>query len=460
MIKDGQATEGCSESSSAVPAGPAQGELLAALSLRTNISWTFIGNVTYSGCQWAMLAVLAKSGSAVMVGYFALGLATTAPVFMLTNLSLRNIQATDARRQFLFAHYLGLRLITTPLALLIIAGIVAVSGYRSEGALVILAVGLAKASESVSDVFYGLLQQRERMDLIARSMIVKGLVSLLVLAALVRVTHDVLWGTLGLAGVWILILLGYDMRNGALVLQETRRIGQTFVATRRAQLDALHPVWDRRILLRLAWLAAPIGIVYVLLSISTNIPRYFIERYQGSSELGIFAAMAYTLVAGTTIINAIGQSASPRLAQYYAAGNMMAFRSLLLKMLSMGAALGAAGVLIALVAGREILTVLYRPEYAHDLPAFIWLQLGAALEYLAIFLGIAATAARYLKVQVPISVAMVSLMTVASAALIPAHGLLAAAWVTCGAFAVQLVLIGAVAAYALTRRPEVSAVGR
>ena len=41
-----------------------------------------------------------------------------------------------------------------------------------------MAVALAKAIESVSDVFYGSLQQHERMDRIAISMILKGIVSL------------------------------------------------------------------------------------------------------------------------------------------------------------------------------------------------------------------------------------------------------------------------------------------
>ena len=59
------------------------------------------------------------------------------------------------------------------LSLLVIAGIVLVSGYRWETALVILTVGIARAFESISEIFYGLLQQRERMDRIAKSMMVE-----------------------------------------------------------------------------------------------------------------------------------------------------------------------------------------------------------------------------------------------------------------------------------------------
>lgn len=68
--------------------------------------WTFIGNVVYAGCQWGMLVVLTKLGSPEMVGQFALGLAITAPVFRFADLRLRNVQATDTRREYLFGDYL------------------------------------------------------------------------------------------------------------------------------------------------------------------------------------------------------------------------------------------------------------------------------------------------------------------------------------------------------------------
>ncbi len=96
--------------------------LSSGLSLKTNFSWTLAGNVIYAGCQWGMLVILAKLGSPEMVGRFALGLAITAPVIMFTNLQLRSIQATDARGEYLFGNYFGLRLFATAIALLIIGG--------------------------------------------------------------------------------------------------------------------------------------------------------------------------------------------------------------------------------------------------------------------------------------------------------------------------------------------------
>lgn len=415
-----------------------------ALSLRANFSWTFAGNVVYAACQWAMLVALAKLGSPEVVGRFALGLAVTAPVIMLTNLQLRAVQATDARRVHPFGDYLGLRLAAAPLALIAIAAITFLSGYGGQTALVVLALGLAKTFESISDVYYGLLQQHERMDRIARSMIVKGPLSLVALAAAVALTGSVAWGAAALAAVWALRLVTYDIPNGAAVLRAANPDGAA---------AALRPAWQWGRLARLAWLALPLGCVMMLASLVTNIPRYFIERYQGTHDLGIFAAMAYIVVAGTTVVDALGQAVSPRLARHYAAGEIGAFRALAAKVLGISALLGVAGVLLALVAGRPVLSLLYRPEYAAHLDLFVWIVAAAGLGYLAAVLGYAMTAARQFAIQVPVYLVSAVVVALGCALLVPGHGLLGAAWATCALFAVQLPLKGVSLAIALRGDP-------
>src|SRR5947208_17078221 len=84
-------------------------QLAAPLSLRRNFSWTLAGSVIYFGCQWAVTVLLAKLGSAEMVGQFAFALAIVMPVIALTGLQLRVVQATDAKHEFVFGYYLGLR---------------------------------------------------------------------------------------------------------------------------------------------------------------------------------------------------------------------------------------------------------------------------------------------------------------------------------------------------------------
>ncbi|MBH8562370.1 oligosaccharide flippase family protein [Nostoc sp. CENA67] len=410
-----------------------------ALTLRRNFSWTFIGNAVYAGCQWGMLVVLAKLGSPEMVGQFTLGLAVTAPVIMFTNLQLRTVQATDAKKQYFFSDYLGLRLTSVALALLIIVVISLSGGYRWETSLVILLIGLAKTFESISDVFYGLIQQHERMDRIAVSLMIKGSLSLLLLGIGVYISGSVLWGAVGLVFAWAIVLFSYDIGSGLLILK---------------QRSKLQPSWQLKTLTNLVWLCLPLGFVMMLISLNTNIPRYFIEHYLGERELGIFAALAYLMVAGGMVVSALGQSASPRLAKYYAVGNYIAFRTLLLKLVGIAALLGGTGVLIAVIGGRHVLTFLYRPEYAEQTNLFTWLMVVAGINYISSFLGYGMTAARYFRIQMPLFSTVVTISAIACLWLLPRMGLIGAAIALIIAAIVQVVFSSVVIIHALHKHPQ------
>ena len=113
------------------------------VSLRWNFSWTFVGNVIYSGCQWCMLVVLAKLGNPTIVGQYGLALAVATPVYALSTLQLRAVLTTDVHERIHFGEYLGFRLFTTVLSLLVIAGAAFGMHYSPQSTWVVLMPGSA-----------------------------------------------------------------------------------------------------------------------------------------------------------------------------------------------------------------------------------------------------------------------------------------------------------------------------
>jgi O-antigen/teichoic acid export membrane protein len=356
-------------------------------SLGRNFIWTLSGNLIYAGCQWGMLVTLAKLGTPLMLGQFALALAITAPVFQLASLQLRTLQATDARHEYPFSEYLSLRLASTGAALVVMIAIPFVAGYRGMVMAVILIIGSAKAIESLSDLVYGLLQQHERMQQIARSMILKGTFSLAVLSGAVYLTKNLAVGALCLAAAWLLVWFCYDLRCGLRLVARTQ----------------FRPAWNRSRLGKLLWLSLPMGLVLMLLSLNVNIPRYFIERLLGDRQLGIFAAMAYFIQAGGMLMNALGSILSPRLARYYAEGRSSAFRALFLKLLGVGAAAGIASILTAHYFGGFLLTLFYRAEYAQYAGVLTLLMVAGTVSYVSGALGVAVSSLRCFAGQLPVN---------------------------------------------------------
>ena len=397
------------------------------LSLHQNFSWTALGNTVFSGFRWGIVLLLANLGSPVMVGQYALGIAIVEPVFMFGNLNLRAIQATDAKREFSFTDYLSLRFLCIVIAFLAVLGIVLAVGYRWETFLIVVLLAMVKAVESISDVFYGLFQQHEQMNHIAKSMMMKGPLWVVMLGMGVYFGGNLLSGVMGLFFAGLLILLGYDMRMGRLVLKTSSPKPSNVMLKQTMAGAKLWPQLDMKKILKLAWLALPLGFVMMLIGLNNSIPRFLLESNLGEGELGIFAAVASLMMIGNIVVTAMGQTASPRLANYFAKGNLRNFCKLLGKLLFLGMLLGVSGVMVALVGGREILNFLYKPEYANHVDVLIWLMAAAGVYYVGSILGHAITAARYLKSQVPLLVCVVCVTTLACFRFIPSEGLLGAA---------------------------------
>jgi len=409
-------------------------------SLTKNFAWTLAGNVSYAACQWGILVAIAKLGTPTMLGEFALGLAVSAPVFMFTTLQLRAVLATETSNEYRFGHYVAVRALGTMLGLIAITVFVVVAGFQSETGAVILLVSLAKAAETFSDIIYGLWQKHERFGRIAIALAGRGILSLAAITLVLRYTHNIAWSIAAMAVVWILWLITFE------------RWGANRILKRLRPRDYLRPEWRWDYCRRLAVLALPLGIVNMLISLNSNIPRYFIEHHLGAAALGYFAAMAYVLVAGNTVMNAIGQSALPRLARHFAS-NRPAFVRLLSRMTLLGAALGVAGVGVVLIWGATILRLLYRADYAAYAGVFAWLMAAAAIGYVASMLGYGVMAARVFRAQVPLCLAATAATALACWLLVPRLGLTGSAYAVLAGAAVPCVGSAYIIFAAMRSRP-------
>ena len=344
-----------------------------------------------------------------MVGQFSLGLAVVTPVLMFSNLNLRAVQATDARRQFRFAEYLRLRLALTLAALAVIAVIVRFGGYESRTAAVILALALAKAIEALSDIHYGLFQLNDRLDHTGRSMILRGLLSVTALTAGLYLMRNVFWGCMCMAVAWVASLLLFDVRRGR------RLVAGTESPVEQERGGSLRQV-------RLMSLALPLGIVTTIASINLHMPRYFIHARMGEHELGIFSAIAYAAGTLTIVGDSLSISAVPRLSRLYAGGRLAEYRSLLLRLTAIGCAVGLAGLAITHGIGARLLTLFYNADYAAHSRIFTVLVAAAALHFVASILTCGITSARCFRIQVPLYVLVAGATAWGCARWIPTHG--------------------------------------
>jgi O-antigen/teichoic acid export membrane protein len=154
---------------------------------------------------------------------------------------------------------------------------------------------------------------------------------------------------------------------------------------------------------------------------------------------------------------ALGQSAFTRLARSYASGNLVAFGSLLGKLLAFGATLGVCGMMVSKLAGREILTILFRPEYAERADLLPWIMAAGGVLFMAQFLGFGMTAAGYYNSQVVLNLLANLSLFAACYWLVPRQGLLGATFAMLIAASVQLAGSALVLVIGMRRHTQVRA---
>jgi O-antigen/teichoic acid export membrane protein len=173
------------------------------------------------------------------------------------------------------------------------------------------------------------------------------------------------------------------------------------------------------------------------------------EHYQSEADLGIFSVIQYLMVAGTTVVMSLGQSALPRLAHYYADGQARPFVGLALKLLVVSFVMAVAGILVALIGGKQLLTLIFTEEFARDDHVLVLGMLAAGISYLASFAGFTITSARMFRIQ-PFLFAITAVVTyIACSILIPQDAVRGGIWVMVITNFVQLIGSLTIAGYAV-----------
>jgi O-antigen/teichoic acid export membrane protein len=378
-----------------------------------------LARVAYAAGQWGQLIIIARFTNPGVVGEYGLALAVTTPVFAFLSLDLRALAATDSRGHFAASEYVSLRLYTSICAAVVVFALAAVLSHLSKILIIIGLVAALKFCDAISDIFYGIMQKHENMRLVAISCIIKSVISLAAMGIMLALTKTLSFGLLAVTATWAFIILLYDIRWSARLLHSVMRL-------------SFSP--DR--LRRLVRQAFPLGLETVLMSLQTNIPRYFLDRFHGSGSVGHFAVLSSFLIAGVIVNGAIQQALGPRLALYYNAGERSRFVHLLLLLSAASVFIGVSGAGIIQVFGRQMVVGIYGEQYAKYAHLLVYLMGAGIVSYLFASLSTGLTVMRQLSSQAMACGCGAIVCLLSSWMLIPPYGL---------AGAVAAVLAGGVA---------------
>ncbi len=372
----------------------------------SSLRWTLLGEVMFAGGQFGLLMAMARLGSDAALGRYALGLAIATPLFVLTSLHLRPTYVVSDDPRLTFGHYMALRLIGAPAAVVLAAVWCVSSGHDATTTAVVLGVAVMRMSEMLADICHAAAGREEQLDRVGISRALRGGLLLggvagALAAGLSEATALAIGAALGLA-----LTLTYDLGTA-------RRFANP------------KPRFEGASLLALTKLAAPVGLAGGLLGLTTNTPAYVLEWVDGVEELGQYAAVISVLFISGVLNAAVGGAAVPRLARLFGS-DRPGFTRLLLRVSAVVTAGGTALFGACWLLGDVYLGLAYGPRFT-DLTPQLTVAGGIALVAgVANLLSQTLVAMRRFRLQFLINAVTFGLGLVLAGLLIPGQGLFGA----------------------------------
>ncbi|WP_108775255.1 lipopolysaccharide biosynthesis protein [Lactimicrobium massiliense] len=334
-------------------------------SLMKNMAWNTVGNIIYFFCQWVTTVLIVRLDSYDAAGYLSLAMSTSSTFSTVCLFNMRNFQVSDVKREYADDIYAGSRLITCLIGF-ILCCIFSLNSSSVYQMLCIDAYMIIRIAESAVDVIHGIDQRINRYDIIGKSFLCRGILTVALFSVGIFFSLD-LYITLLITGIGnLLFVVLYDLRK-------TR------------MLSKFKPIVKDKKVFDLLKECAPLVVTSFLLSTIPLLPRTTIQNNLGNDVLGIYSSIASPTLIVQVFANYVFAPVLPELARIYQSGEYKKFRQIFHKILLLLLFFSVCVTIGALVLGKLGLSLLYGKSilksynlfiplvWCTTLTAFIWI---------------------------------------------------------------------------------------
>lgn len=151
---------------------------------RDGYIWNMAGSLLMAFQSVILLMVLTRTVGLKEAGIFTIAFANANLFMTIGKFGMRNFQISDIKEEYSFSEYLTSRWITSAVMLAVSILFVLYSAhyhsYAREKSMITLWMCILKMSDAIEDVFCGLLQQKNRLDIASKAMSIRAGTAILV----------------------------------------------------------------------------------------------------------------------------------------------------------------------------------------------------------------------------------------------------------------------------------------
>lgn len=167
---------------------------------RDSYVWNLLGSLILAFQSIMLLIVITRVLGLKEAGMFTFAYANANLFFIIGKYGMKPFQASDQKEQYSFTDYFISRILTTLVMILFaicyLLYLAKVNGYTSVKFNLCITICFFKIPDAFEDVLFGRLQQKERMDIGAKSMTLRALLVTCFFCVSIIIYQNLLWSSI------------------------------------------------------------------------------------------------------------------------------------------------------------------------------------------------------------------------------------------------------------------------
>lgn len=272
--------------------------------------WNMLGSFSNALSSVVFLMIVARTLTSEEEDTFSIAFSIAQLMYTIASFQVRVYQSTDVNEEYSFGDYFGFRIITSTLMIFFTAGYVLLHGYSGMKAIIIITLCLYRLLDAIADVFEGLYQQKERLDIAGRFSSFRVVLSMIGFASILHITRNLLFGCMGIVAIYGLITILFAVRHTGQFLESNAKILEFRFASIKKMAISVFPIFLNGFML-----------MYIF-----NIPKNAIDSGLNMGVLPVGSQILYNILfMPASVINLMFIFFRPqitRMAVYYSEGSI------------------------------------------------------------------------------------------------------------------------------------------
>ncbi|WP_448908835.1 lipopolysaccharide biosynthesis protein [Holdemanella biformis] len=347
---------------------------------KKNVIWNMIGTTANAFNSLFFMIIVTRINGLKDSGVFTLAFSLACLFCFIGNYEGRVFQVTDVKQDFSNKEYIVHRISSCILMMVTVLIYCLIMKYDAYKMSITFALCFMKCCEVFSDVFYGVLQKNDNLELVGKSLFFKSIASIVVFIVLDLITKNLLLSCIGLDLIWLVVLFLYDIPKTKKLIQKEEKISLT---------NIIKLYKDGFFSFSILFLA-----VYLV-----NAQKYALDGIVAESLQAIFGIVLMPATIISLACQYLLQPILNTIANLYALGQKKEFNILIFKSSLLVLAFGFACVIGAYLLGIPVLNILYGVDISDYKLCLILIIVGAIFYSLSTLVSAALTTIRHTFVQ-------------------------------------------------------------